>query len=112
MIYSHLGAPGVRGQFEFIQANWLNSANCPTGTPTPAQPGAYGPPAQGSPNGPDPLVGEHDDGVNCVLVQPSGPHPFPIATQVVHVTAGEYFFLPSIGALTQMSTATGGALTT
>lgn len=92
-------------QFEFIQAQWLNSPNFPTGTPKPTQPSQYGPPAQGPPNGPDPVVGEHDDGVDCVLVQASGSHPFPLPTQVVHVTAGEYFFLPSISALTQIGAA-------
>jgi hypothetical protein len=31
--------------------------------------------------------------------QPSGIHPFAVMHEVVTVTAGEYFFVPSLGAL-------------
>ena len=83
-------------QFEFIQLNWLNSPNFPGGTSTPTQPSPYGPPTQGPPNGPDPVVGEFDPATSCVLEQASGPKPFPLANEVVHVTGGEYFFLPAL----------------
>jgi Dyp-type peroxidase family len=94
-------------QFEFIQRNWLNNPNFPGGTPTPNQPSPYGPPAQGSPNGPDPLVGEFDPGANCVLEQASGPKAFPISHELVHVTGGEYFFLPAITVIAAIGTLAG-----
>jgi Dyp-type peroxidase family len=92
-------------QFEFVQSNWINNPNFPIGG-TPAQPGGpYTPPAPGtSPGGPDPVVGEHDANAQCVLQQPSGARPFTVSTELVHVTAGEYFFLPALSALTKIST--------
>jgi Dyp-type peroxidase family len=85
-------------QFEFVQLNWLNNSNFPLGTPPPV-PGPYGPPASSPPNGPDPLVGEHDATAECLLEQSSGRVQFPVANEFVQVTAGEYFFLPSIAAI-------------
>ena len=64
-----------------------------------ASPGPYAPPAQAPPDGPDPIVGEADAGLQCLLVQASGQHQFPITTQLIHVTAGEYFFVPSLSSL-------------
>lgn len=91
-------------QFEFVQRQWLNDPNFPGGLPTPT---GYGPPAQGAPDGPDPVVGEHDDsGATCVLQQPSGQHPFPLNQQPVRVTAGEYFLLPSLQAITALAAGT------
>jgi Dyp-type peroxidase family len=92
-------------QFEFVQRQWLNDPNFPGGAPAPTPAGPYAPPASGDPDGPDPIVGEHDDNVPCVLRQPGGAHPFPIFTELVTVTAGEYFFLPSLSALQQLAEA-------
>jgi Dyp-type peroxidase family len=87
-------------QFEFIQRQWLNSPNFPNGEVGPA-PGPYVQKPQIPPDGPDPIVGEGTMGENCTLVQqPSGSHQFPVISQLVNVTAGEYFFVPSISALT------------
>jgi hypothetical protein len=86
-------------QFEFVQSQWLNNANFPNGQVVgPSQP--YGPPAPGTPaDGPDPIVGEHDDGADDALHQASGMHPFAILTELVTVSGGEYFFSPSINAM-------------
>ena len=91
-------------QFEFVQNNWMNNANFPIGS-VPAQPGGpYTPPTAGTmAGGPDPVVSEHAATAECVLVQVTGSNPFPVATQVVHVTAGEYFFLPAIPALISLT---------
>jgi len=87
-------------QFEFVQRNWLNNPNFPIGS-QPAQPGGtYEPPQPGrTAGGPDPVVGEHDPGAQCDLVQAGGDHAFPVPSELVHVSAGEYLFLPSIVAL-------------
>jgi Dyp-type peroxidase family len=91
-------------QFEFIQSNWMNNPNFPIGS-QPAQPGGpYMPPTPGQlAGGPDPVVGEHDSSAQCVLVQASGSHPFPVPTEFVNVSAGEYFFMPSLPALQAIS---------
>jgi hypothetical protein len=86
-------------QFEFIQSNWLNQANFPTGQVAPTN-GPYvtkpGHPA----DGPDPLVGEKTGGQSCVVIQSGGNQgELKIAKQLVTVTAGEYFFLPSISSI-------------
>jgi Dyp-type peroxidase family len=90
-------------QFEFVQRRWLNDPNFPTGTfAGPAQP--YGPPPQNVPaDGVDPLVGEHDPGEKDTLHQPNGIVQFPLAAELVTVTAGEYFFAPSIQALSLLA---------
>ena len=86
-------------QFEFIQSNWINNPNFPIGI-VPPQPGPYGPPAPGTPaGGPDPVVGENPPGSQSVLQQASGAQPFPLSAELVNVTAGEYFFLPSLTGL-------------
>lgn len=92
-------------QFEFVQNIWMNNPNFPIGG-APPQPGSpYGPPPTPGtlPGGPDPVVGEHDANAQCVLQQPSGTHPFPVSTELVHVTAGEYFFLPALSALVKFA---------
>jgi Dyp-type peroxidase family len=91
-------------QFEFIQSNWMNNPNFPIGS-VPAQPGGqYTPPTPGTlAGGPDPVVGEHDANAQCVLQQAPGQHPFAVATEVVHITAGEYFFLPAVSALSTVA---------
>lgn len=83
-------------QFEFVQARWLNDPNFPSGQPSPD--GPYAPPPTGPPDGPDPIAGEHD-GLSCTLRQASGQHQFPIISELVAVTAGEYFFLPALDAI-------------
>jgi len=95
----------VARQFEFIQSNWLNNPNFPIGS-IPAQPGGlYQPPQPGRlAGGPDPVIGEHDNIAQCVLQQVSGAQPFPVPNELVNVTAGEYFFLPSLSALAAIST--------
>ena len=89
-------------QFEFVQRRWLNDPNFPGGQATQSQT-PYAPSPQGQPDGPDPVIGEHDDGAECALHQASGVHQFPIVTEVVHVTAGEYFFLPSLSAVAALA---------
>lgn len=90
-------------QFEFVQRQWLNDPNFPTGTFTgPASP--YGPPPQNVPaDGVDPIVGEHDAGDKDTLHQPNNIVQFPVASELVTVTAGEYFFAPSIQALSLLA---------
>jgi Dyp-type peroxidase family len=90
-------------QFEFIQSRWMNDPNFPQGAPPSQSAGPYGPPTSGTPAGPDPLVGEHDTAAQCVLHQAGGDHPFPLGEQLVHVTAGEYFFLPSVASIGQLA---------
>ncbi len=86
-------------QFEFVQRQWVNDPNFPNGTPPPS-PGPYGPPAQGQqPDGPDPIAAEGDTGSPVLLVQAAGNTTFPIPAQLQNVTAGEYFFLPSLTAI-------------
>jgi Dyp-type peroxidase family len=92
-------------QFEFVQQQWLNSPNFPNGQAPPSL-GPYGPPASGNPDGPDPVVGEHPNPAMCLLVQASGQHPFNLSNQVVRLTGGEYFFLPSLSAISAIA---GGA---
>lgn len=91
-------------QFEFVQRQWLNDPNFPNGG-TPSTPeGPYSPPVTGDPaDGPDPVVGEHDPGAQVALRQASGVHPLTLAADTVRVTAGEYFFVPSISALKQLA---------
>jgi Dyp-type peroxidase family len=94
----------VARQFEFVQSRWLNDPNFPNGG-APEQPGGqYQPPAPGTPaDGPDPVVGEHDPGAQDAMHQGAGVHQFALATEVVSVTAGEYFFAPSLQALSQLA---------
>jgi Dyp-type peroxidase family len=91
-------------QFEFVQSRWLNDPNFPSGG-APSQPGGpYAPPQPGTPpDGPDPVVGEHDAGAQCALHESSGVHAVTLGSEVVSVTAGEYFFAPSIRALEQLA---------
>ncbi len=89
-------------QFEFVQANWLNNPNFPLGVPSPA--GPYGPPPANPPNGPDPVVGEHDSSAHCLLQEAAGSVQFPVPSEFVHVTAGEYFFLPALGTIAAWGT--------
>jgi Dyp-type peroxidase family len=90
-------------QFEFVQRKWLNDANFPSGG-APAQPAdPYQPPPQGTPSdGVDPIVGQHDPGAEDSLHQPSGVRTVILGGEIVRVTAGEYFFAPSITALRQL----------
>jgi len=94
-------------QFEFVQRQWINDPNFPGGQPNP-NPGPYGPPQTGTPDGPDPIAAEADTGTECTLIQPAGPHQFPVAKQLVKVTAGEYFFVPAISALAAIANGAAG----
>jgi Dyp-type peroxidase family len=92
-------------QFEFVQRQWLNDENFPNGA-KPAQPGGgYGPPpTPGEPaDGPDPVVGEHDPSAEDALHQGANVHTFALGPEVVSVTAGEYFFAPSLAALARLA---------
>lgn len=98
----------LQRQFEFVQARWLNDENFPNGGKPEHENGPYLPPSPGTPpNGPDPVVGEHGPGAKCALHQTSGTHVFELGGEVVNVTAGEYFFAPSISALKALA---GGAI--
>ncbi len=87
-------------QFEFVQKNWINNENFPRGS-KPAEGGSgYTPPSPGVPgDGPDPVVGEGNAGKTLQLHQPSATRPIQLIEDVVRVTAGEYFFCPSIAAV-------------
>jgi Dyp-type peroxidase family len=90
----------VARQFEFIQSRWVNDPNFPSGGKPATEGGAYTQPTSGEPSdGPDPIAGEHDAGAQDALHQPSGVHSFALGTEVVRVTAGEYFFAPSLRAI-------------
>jgi len=92
-------------QFEFVQRNWLNEPNFPNGGAPGTPGGPYTQPAPGIPaDGPDPIVGEHEGGAQVTLRQANdGVHPFALQAQFVRMTGGEYFFLPSIGALARLA---------
>lgn len=95
--------------FEFVQRQWMNDQNFPNGSiPPSGGAGPYDPPATpGEPgDGPDPIAGEFDSGAQDALHQPSGVHPFALMQEVVRVTAGEYFFVPSLSALAQLAVGT------
>jgi len=93
----------VARQFEFVQRQWLNNANFPSGQVIgPNQP--YGPPQSGTPaDGPDPIAGEHDANAQDALHQPSGVHAFGLISELINVSAGEYFFCPSIRAIQRLA---------
>lgn len=91
-------------QFEFVQSKWLNDQNFPSGGKPETPNGPYLPPKPGEPaDGPDPVVGEHDESASNALHQTSGIHTFVLGPEVVSVTAGEYFFAPSISAIEQLA---------
>lgn len=91
-------------QFEFVQRQWLNDANFPNGADAPGPNQPYGPPTPGEPgDGPDPLAGEFDPGAQDALHQPSAVHQFAVNHEIVTVTAGEYFFAPSLKALERLA---------
>jgi Dyp-type peroxidase family len=93
-------------QFEVVQRQWLNDPNFPNGG-TPNQPGGpYTPPIPGeAPDGPDPIVGEHPAEAAVALHQGAQIHALALGPDVVRVTGGEYFFLPSISALHALAVA-------
>jgi Dyp-type peroxidase family len=93
-------------QFEFIQRQWASDPNFPSGGAPATEGGPYSPPSGGEPSdGPDPIIGQHDDeGVEDALHQESGVRRFPLGPEVVNVTAGEYFFCPSIAAIDALAT--------
>lgn len=95
-------------QFEFVQREWASNPNFPTGSkPEPSSP--YGPPPPGAPaDGVDPLIGAHAQGADVALHQSSGVHQLVLAAETVRVTAGEYFFFPSIAAIEQLSAGAKG----
>lgn len=90
-------------QFEFVQSLWLNGPNFPNGGKPPQPGGPYTPPSGGEPpDGVDPVVGEHDPGAEDALHQGTSVHTFPLGNEVVSVTAGEYFFAPSLAAIAKL----------
>jgi len=95
----------VDRQFEFVQRQWLNDPNFPNGAVPPGPQQPYGPPpTPGEPSdGPDPLAGEFDPGSEDALHQPSGVHQFAVNREIVTVSAGEYFFVPSLAALARLA---------
>ncbi len=93
-------------QFEFVQSNWMNEPNFPIGSEPATPSGPYAPPVQGTPGGPDPIVGEHDPTAAVSVVQTPNPEvQFSLGPELVTVTGGEYFFLPSIATLTALGAA-------
>jgi hypothetical protein len=86
-----------------LQSQWLNNPNFPNGQKTVGG-GQYTPPTQEPGDGPDPIVGEHDDNAQVALYQQSGVHPFPVLTELVSLSAGDYFFCPSISAVGRLAT--------
>jgi Dyp-type peroxidase family len=92
-------------QFEFIQRQWVNDPNFPSGGAPAIEGGPYAPPSSGeAPDGPDPIVGQHDPGAQDALRQASGVHPFGLGAEIVNVTAGEYFFAPSLAIIGALAT--------
>jgi Dyp-type peroxidase family len=90
-------------QFEFVQRQWLNDPNFPNGSSANAG-SPYGPPLTGvAADGPDPLVGEFDSGVTDTLHQPGGTHSFPALPDLVTLSAGEYFYLPALLAISRLA---------
>jgi Dyp-type peroxidase family len=90
-------------QFEFVQRRWADDPNFPSGGVPPSAGDGYTPPTSGEPpDGPDPVIGEHDPGALCALHQPGGVHTFSVDPEVVRVSGGEYFFCPSITALEEL----------
>jgi Dyp-type peroxidase family len=91
------------GQFEFVQREWANNPNFPNGSkPGPNSP--YGPPAPGTPaDGVDPVIGAHAAGDTVSLHQTGAIHALALSAETVRVTAGEYFFYPSIHAIQRLA---------
>jgi Dyp-type peroxidase family len=88
-------------QFEFVQRKWLNDRNFPVGVKTtPGTP--YAAPTNTPGDGVDPIVGQHDTGDQDLLHQTSGAHAFALPAEVVSVSAGEYFFAPSVSAIVRL----------
>ena len=95
-------------QFEFVQRAWASGPNFPNGSKQP-QSGTYEPPAPGTPpDGVDPLIGAHAQGDEVALHQSSGVHKLVLASETVRVTAGEYFFFPSITAVEHLAAGAKG----
>jgi Dyp-type peroxidase family len=93
-------------QFEFIQRSWLNDPNFPNGgqPSTPGQP-PYTPPSPGVPSaGVDPIGANYPAGSQDAYLPSSGATAqlIALAHQFVHMTGGEYFFVPSIAALQRL----------
>ena len=90
-------------QFEFVQRAWASNPNFPNGSkPAPNSP--YGPPAPGTPaDGVDPIIGAHAQRDMASLHQTGGIHTLALSAETIRVTAGEYFFYPSIRAILRLS---------
>ncbi len=86
-------------QFEFVQRQWANNPNFPNGG-APATPGSpYTPPQPGTPpDGCDTIIGSHNQGDQVSLNQGGNIHELSLFAETVRVTAGQYFFHPSISA--------------
>jgi len=83
-------------QFEFIQQNWCNSPDFPTGPKPPVQEYQASPGEPG--DGPDPIIGQHHGQGQDNLKTPQGDHRF-MLQQFVTVRGGEYLIALSIDAL-------------
>jgi Dyp-type peroxidase family len=90
-------------QFEFVQANWLNSPNFPTGQITTAG-SPYSPPVSTPADGADPVAGQCPMPNIVQLQQASGsPLSQSFAQRFVAMTGGEYFLLPAISTLKSLA---------
>lgn len=98
----------VTRQFEFVQRTWINNPDFPVGSRTsPTNP--YLPTPSSPPGGPDPIEGEHPGTASDSFIQSSGSAvAFPLGTPLVNVTAGEYFFLPSLSMIRQLASPSSG----
>jgi Dyp-type peroxidase family len=100
----------IERQFEFVQREWATNPNFPDASKpeqgVPYQPREPGVPADGC----DPVIGAHAAGDKLSLHQPGAIHQLALMAETVRVTAGEYFFYPSIHAITRLGEgATGSA---
>ena len=96
----------VNRQFEFVQHQWSDDPNFPNGG-TPATNGGYSPPEPGTPAaGPDAVSGHYPDGALDAYVPAAGAaaQTVPLSHQLVRMTGGEYYLLPSITALDLIAT--------
>lgn len=92
-------------QFEFIQSAWMSNVNFPKGSKSGQAGSPYSPPSPDVPgDGPDPITGEGNTGKSLQYHQALGTHPIQLAADLVRVTAGEYFFVPSLATLAGFGT--------
>jgi len=89
-------------QFQFIQRAWANDANFPQSEEPPV--GGYQPTPGATADGPDPIIGEHHGtGVDNLKRNDKPDTAVTLVHQFVTVTGGEYFFCPSVSALSALA---------